>query len=436
MLLLSMACGLLAITASAQILKGDMNDDGVLDVIDLNATTATILGQQEKKFIKTGGDPFAIDNTPVIGSWYYTEEDELHIWVHRLILRKDGSTNYSGAATYEFHPYQGRIVFLNASGEPVSRMSVINLKESSMVCAINGQSPLVTYSPIQNSPVTEIQLSATNLEMKPNETKQLTATVLPTYAFDNSITWTSSNESVATVTDGNVNAVGYGKATITCSANDGSGVKATCEVDVTPEYVDLGLPGGVLWAAYNIGAEKPEELGKAFAWGDIVGYYIDEDHQFNIPNYKWCLGRYISDIRSMTKYCTDSRFGSYGNVDNKSTLDPEDDAATANWGSSWRMPTAQEIEDLINTEYTTLEFVTFNNVSGCKITSKKNGNSIFLPRNGTQYVSYNYYWSKDLNLNSNDQAYSLRVQENHGYKLVSASRAAGLLVRPVRVSTK
>ena len=86
MLLLSMACGLLAITASAQILKGDMNDDGVLDVIDLNATTATILGQQEKQFIKTGGDPFAIDNSPVAGYWYRSEYD-------KFVLIENGKTN-------------------------------------------------------------------------------------------------------------------------------------------------------------------------------------------------------------------------------------------------------------------------------------------------------------------------------------------------------
>lgn len=428
MFLLTMACGLLAITSSAQILKGDMNNDNKLDISDINLTAATILGRQEKQFIKTGGDPFAIDNSPVAGYWYRSEYD-------KFILLEDGKTDYPGAATYEFHPYQGRIVFLNASGEPVSRISVINLKEGSMVCAINGQSPLVTYTAKQPTRVNSIQLDATHLEMKPNETHQLTATVLPADANYKVVTWSSSNENVAKVANGNVEVVGYGTATITCSATDGSGVKATCDVKVECEYVDLGLPGGVLWATCNVGAIKPEDAGKYFAWGDTVGYTKDEEHNFDWAHYKWCNG----SEETLTKYYY---------TDHKEVLDTEDDAATANWGSEWRMPTSQELCDLIDSDYTTVVVEKVNGVKCCKITSKKNGNSILLPPSGVREDTYvlwdthnGRYWSREKFISHSSYAYHLEFQieltSNECTSVVFRDgRYKGITVRPVRVSAK
>ena len=84
----------------------------------------------------------------------------------------------------------------------------------------------------------------------------------------------------------------------------------------------------------------------------------------------------------MTKYCT---YSSYGTVDNKTALDPEDDAAHVNWGGSWRMPTNAEFEELLNTSNCTWTWTTLNGVSGYKVVSKKSGyagNWIFLPAAG------------------------------------------------------
>ena len=133
------------------------------------------------------------------------------------------------------------------------------------------------------------------------------------------------------------------------------------------EYVDLGLPSGLKWATCNVGATAPEEYGDYFAWGET-----ETKATYDLSNYKWCNGTY----ESMTKYCTNSE---YGIVDNKTTLELSDDAARVNWGGSWRMPTKAEQDELRNTDNCTWEWTTQNGVNGYKVTSKKNGNSIFLP---------------------------------------------------------
>ena len=87
----------------------------------------------------------------------------------------------------------------------------------------------------------------------------------------------------------------------------------------THEYVDLGLPSGTLWATCNVGATAPEEYGDYFAWGETTGYNSGKT-TFNWSTYKYCNG----DYDKLTKYCNKS---SSGTVDNKTTLDPEDDVA-------------------------------------------------------------------------------------------------------------
>ena len=100
---------------------------------------------------------------------------------------------------------------------------------------------------------------------------------------------------------------------------------------VTPpdnhEWVDLGLPSGTLWATCNVGANAPEEYGDHFAWGETSPKDV-----YNWSTYQWCNG----SMFTLTKYNTES---SLGMVDNKTELDPEDDAAYVNWGPSWRTPT-------------------------------------------------------------------------------------------------
>ena len=144
--------------------------------------------------------------------------------------------------------------------------------------------------------------------------------------------------------------------------------------------VDLGLPSGTKWASMNIGAEKPEDYGLFFAWGETVGYTSDssDGRSFDWASYKWCSG----SSTSLTKYCISSI---YGTVDNKTVLDLEDDAARANWGGNWQMPTYEDFQELLVN--TTGEWTTVGTVMGLRFTSKvKNANgmynSIFFPATG------------------------------------------------------
>ena len=160
------------------------------------------------------------------------------------------------------------------------------------------------------------------------------------------------------------------------------------------EYVDLGLPSGTLWATCNIGASSSKECGDYFAWGETK-----PKSDYSWATYKYCEG----NDHTMTKYCTKSR---YGTVDNKTELEPMDDAATANWGANWQMPSEEQIKELINSSYTTTTWV-WDPTFGRLITSKKNSNSIFLPAAGCYKDSSleskgktGYYWSRTLNSGS------------------------------------
>ena len=104
------------------------------------------------------------------------------------------------------------------------------------------------------------------------------------------------------------------------------------------EYVDLGLPSGLKWAKCNVGATSEADYGSYFQWGDIED---KSNSDYSWESYKYCNG----SSTTMTKYCTDSPFGT---VDKKTTLEPEDDTATQIMGGDWRMPTQTEYQELYN----------------------------------------------------------------------------------------
>ena len=194
------------------------------------------------------------------------------------------------------------------------------------------------------------------------------------------------------------------------------------------EYVDLGLPSGTLWATCNIGANSPEEYGDYIAWGETEGFNSGKTN-FSWGTYKWCNGSYDS----LTKYNTSSK---YGSIDKKTELDLEDDAAYVNWGPEWRMPSLEQFRELINSSYTTIEEATLNGVYGLKITSKKNGNSIFLPAAaGTSDLynagSFGYYWSRTLYSGYPNFAWR-QIFDRGNYYMSNGKRDDGQSVRPVR----
>ena len=187
------------------------------------------------------------------------------------------------------------------------------------------------------------------------------------------------------------------------------------------EYVDLGL--SVKWATCNIGSTTPEGYGDYYAWGETT-----TKSTYNWSTYKWCNG----SEDTLTKYCTSS---DYGTVDNKTVLELADDAARANWGGAWRMPTDAEWTEL--RENCTWTWITKNGVNGYEVKSEANGNSIFLPAAGYRgngglddVGDCGGYWSGSLGTGSPDNAwdvyfYSDYVGRNSYY------RCYGQSVRPV-----
>lgn len=170
------------------------------------------------------------------------------------------------------------------------------------------------------------------------------------------------------------------------------------------EYVDLGLPSGLLWATCDIGGNPPEKdsdhyvRGDCFAWGDITPY---ESPSYGIaPYYKW----YDYSLDIITKYNIDS---TQGVVDNKMILELSDDAAHVNWGGSWRMPTVDELRELVdNCTWTLTEH-------GFKATGP-NGNSIFLYGGfieAGEGGESGGYWSSTLDSNDSHHAFSLYLSD-------------------------
>ena len=192
-------------------------------------------------------------------------------------------------------------------------------------------------------------------------------------------------------------------------------------------YVDLGLPSGLLWATCNVGANAPEEYGDYFAWGETLSkdVYDESSYQYNMDN-------------ALTKYCNNVDFGYNGFTDNLTTLLPEDDAATVNWGVNWRMPTKAEWQELYNN--TTCEWTIQNNVYGLLFTAS-NGASLFLPAAGSRWNSgltdagYNgVYWSSSLFMDDPNYAWDFYFFSDD-YDMDYGSRNFGFSVRPVRITS-
>ena len=193
------------------------------------------------------------------------------------------------------------------------------------------------------------------------------------------------------------------------------------------EYVDLGLPSGTMWATCNIGASSPEEFGDHYAWGETE----TKEGNYNWNNYKWCEG----NEWSMTKY-DPTKFWIYDEIE----LELADDAAYANWGPSWRMPSAQQYDELCNN--CTWHWTTRKGVNGNLVTGP-NGNSIFLPAAGyrsTTSVTHEgqrgYYWSRTVDYNQAQRAFNLSFESDKPYFYpYILGRCAGYTVRAVHVST-
>lgn len=295
-------------------------------------------------------------------------------------------------------------------------------------------------TPTPPAQLASFEISSKNLKVGETFIQTVTTSV------DGTITYYSNNTSVATVnaSTGLVKAVSEGNAIITAiieSASNKDVLSASYIINVDKanqmnghEYVDLGLPSGVKWATCNVGATSPEDYGDYFAWGETEGY-MSGKKIFNSGNYKWYMTTTSKDsygieviTNGYTKYVKKSdasKYGYNGFYDDKTVLDLEDDAAHANWGGDWRMPTRAEQDELSNN--CTWNWATLNGKKGYKVIGP-NGNFIFLPASGYRDSSLRnadnntVYWSSSLREGYSSYVFSSRICE---------SRYIGLSVRAV-----
>lgn len=185
----------------------------------------------------------------------------------------------------------------------------------------------------------------------------------------------------------------------------------------TSGAVDMGL--SVKWAAYNVGATAPEESGGYYSWGET-----EEKASYYWKNYFDSINGSTS---SFNKY--------YNDGDGKIKLDLDDDVAHVKWGGSWRMPTTEEIDELIETCIS--EWTRFNGVNGQLFYSIETGNKLFLPCVGRRdaYSSpssqFGYYWSSTLDTSNSSNAYYLGFSVNKDIYSGKMTRHFGTPIRPV-----
>lgn len=396
----------------------------------------------------------------------------------------------------------------------MKRFSLLSVLSAAIIATLASCEP-IDKNEVKNPEtieVSEITLSEKSISISVNEEKTLVAEVKPSNATDKNVTWSSDNESIASVSNGKVKGVGVGNANITARAG---GKSASCTVTVsepvlvitgeatnltwnsatlsmtvnqslagsyesydagmvygtsqnlstttdyfleiprskdgkpevrniyefaleylkegttyyymavatfddkeycgevksfqtpaveiaTTQSVDLGLPSGLKWAGWNVGATKPEEFGDYFCWGETSpkdSYWQD--------NYKYGVFNKFGTTDLIYKYNVRSE---YGAVDNRTCLTSADDAAYVNWGEQWRMPTDEEKTELLAN--TTHRKYTYNDVPGWLFTSKNNNVSIFFPatgmreQTGTSYIGEEtIFWTSTISSNDPRQAH-------------------------------
>lgn len=331
--------------------------------------------------------------------------------------------NYTGGGV-EFKHLGGYFVF-EISKIPAGcnkfEFEAVNNKKISGTFTVNTSASEPSYSTSTSASANKITI---NFPETTSESKRLFIVPVPvgSYEYEWNIYDTSgdirgfgASDDAISVSRGQIKAKRLDCASISTGDDPGS---STANMVNGHEFVDLGLPSGLKWATMNVGATTPEGYGDYFAWGETEPYYTEGHSQdnpctswktgktagYDWASYKWCNG----DYNTMTKYCTSS---SYGTVDNKTTLELADDAARANWGGSWRMPTKAELDELrTNCTWT---WTTQNGIYGRKVTGP-NGNSIFLPAAGYRINSdldragsYGYYLSSSLGTSISYYACSL-----------------------------
>ena len=417
----------------------------------------------------TAGSTFSV-NTNQTSNANYKASDLMYA-SNRTITK--GST--TGTALAMSHKMaQLKLVVAAASGSGLSISSVkVNAKYQVSFTASSGAATVTGSA----TDITALTAAGTGYILIPPQaingiTVKVTASSqTATYTFTSTNSLEAGKSYTMNLTVG-LNDVGVTTSISTWTGSGSVTVNPTVTTEVTNApanavAVDLGL--SVKWANMNVGATAVTDYGTYFAWGETSGYTVvgasDTPASGNVKTFfswdTYAWGRYSLDTYDITftKYCpTDKQSSSWWDpsgdnvaADNKTQLELGDDAARANWGGNWRMPTQTEMQELADTKSNTTNYawtwcdgssVKYNNttVKGWKIESKKSGtagNHIFLPvagcysGTGVIFQGSGYYWSSSLGSGYPNYAYALNFGSGsanvNGYY-----RYLGYTVRPVQ----
>ncbi len=255
-------------------------------------------------------------------------------------------------------------------------------------------------------PVESVTFEHPELIVHKGDSYQINVIVLPENATNKTITWTSSDPSIASISqEGIITGLGDGRVVITAKAGD---IEATCDIVAIDDpviiedhdgeenghyWVDLGLPSGIKWATCNVGAASAEDYGGYYAWGETLTKSAYRQENYSVQ----------------TKYSAGD--------DNLTQLLPEDDAAHVVMGGNWFTPTREEMQELLDN--CTFERVDMGNGAGYKVVSKKNGKTMLLPAAGSkifeneEYVGgVFFYWTSSVKADLVSQAWNLNTYNN------------------------
>ena len=281
--------------------------------------------------------------------------------------------------------------------------------------------------------VQSVRLPTSSVSLNEGDVWSPQTSVYPSNATDPVIGFSSSDNSVVTCGTRNgsyyIKAVKEGNATITAYSSNGK--TAICHVTVVKPYIpepaliDMGLPSGLLWSSFNLGADSPESVGNYYSWGE-VGTKNDYSSA-NYTQYDYGL-TYYDDGSGIT-------------TDERTVLGPEDDAAHVLLGKSWRMPTIEEFDELLNSANCSISSGSYGGRSGYWVESKANGNRLFLPCGGIKYstkVENTYidrFWTSSLSDTKTSDGVPWYAYACGAYYYspggTSYSRNYGLPIRPV-----
>lgn len=311
-------------------------------------------------------------------------------------------TSISGVTVYNMYSKPNVILMANQLGE-----LWITATESTVTIKA-----FVSYVANYNITVIKSQNGTTNVQSTAIANEEVAISFVPNTGYTDSPTITIINVTTGEELPYSVSKTG-----------DVTFVMPESDVNITTifnpisigEAVDLGLPSGTLWANMNIGATNPEEYGNYYAWGETE----------TKTTYSWSTYFDTTDGGStFTKYTTAG----------KTVLDLEDDAANVNWGGTWRIPTDEQIQELIDN--CTWTQTTLNDINGFKVKST-NGNYIFLPFAGYStddlhaQNGYGQYWSSSLGTDYSYTATLLYIIAG-GERMSTANRHHGYSIRPVK----